>query len=207
VFKLSGLIAACVLALTVGAANATTFDWSLSGDVSRYGPYISYITGSGMLTASNDGGGQYTVDSFSGSLAISCAGGPPCVPQFDQVKGLLSGDFFGFSVPFGDNLIFYPASPFVDNAGIQFIIGNVPVCGYLSCSSVEIYYSTVAFGSPGYDMYVSNGGAVPILFSLSMAPVDATPLPAALPLFATGLGALGLLGWRRKRKAAAALAA
>jgi outer membrane lipase/esterase len=26
-----------------------------------------------------------------------------------------------------------------------------------------------------------------------------TPLPAALPLFATGLGALGLLGWRRKR--------
>jgi hypothetical protein len=36
---------------------------------------------------------------------------------------------------------------------------------------------------------------------------SATPLPAALPLFATGLGALGLLGWRRKRKAAAAIAA
>jgi hypothetical protein len=34
--------------------------------------------------------------------------------------------------------------------------------------------------------------------------VDTTPLPAALPLFATGLGALGLLGWRRKRKALAA---
>jgi hypothetical protein len=31
----------------------------------------------------------------------------------------------------------------------------------------------------------------------------ATPLPAALPLFATGLGGLGLLGWRRKRKALA----
>jgi len=30
-----------------------------------------------------------------------------------------------------------------------------------------------------------------------------TPLPAALPLFATGLGGLGLLGWRRKRKAQA----
>ena len=30
---------------------------------------------------------------------------------------------------------------------------------------------------------------------------EATPLPAALPLFATGLGGLGLLGWRRKRKA------
>jgi hypothetical protein len=34
-----------------------------------------------------------------------------------------------------------------------------------------------------------------------------TPLPAALPLFATGLGALGLLGWRRKKKAATAMAA
>jgi hypothetical protein len=31
-----------------------------------------------------------------------------------------------------------------------------------------------------------------------------TPLPAALPLFATGLGGLGLLGWRRKRKLTAA---
>jgi hypothetical protein len=32
-----------------------------------------------------------------------------------------------------------------------------------------------------------------------LAPV---PLPAALSLFATGLGALGLLGWRRKKAAA-----
>ena len=40
----------------------------------------------------------------------------------------------------------------------------------------------------------------------SPAQIAETPLPAALPLFATGLGALGLLGWRRKRKAAATLA-
>ena len=32
-----------------------------------------------------------------------------------------------------------------------------------------------------------------------------TPIPAALPLFATGLGGLGLVGWRRKRKLTAAL--
>src|SRR5262249_36840902 len=30
-------------------------------------------------------------------------------------------------------------------------------------------------------------------------PPVVTPIPAALPLFASGLGALGLLGWRRKR--------
>ena len=35
----------------------------------------------------------------------------------------------------------------------------------------------------------------------------ATPIPATLPLFATGLGVIGLLAWRRKRKNAAAIAA
>ena len=42
--------------------------------------------------------------------------------------------------------------------------------------------------------------------SRTTAPVGSgavTPLPGALPLLATGLGALGLLGWRRKRKAQA----
>lgn len=37
--------------------------------------------------------------------------------------------------------------------------------------------------------------------------VGATPIPAALPFFATGLGGLGFLGWRKTRKAAAAIAA
>lgn len=35
------------------------------------------------------------------------------------------------------------------------------------------------------------------------AETTATPLPAALPLFATGIGGLGLFGWRRRRKAQA----
>jgi hypothetical protein len=36
--------------------------------------------------------------------------------------------------------------------------------------------------------------------------IPEVPIPAALPLFATGLGVLGLLGWRRKRKGAAVAA-
>jgi hypothetical protein len=39
----------------------------------------------------------------------------------------------------------------------------------------------------------------------SMVYVNQTPLPAALPLFATGLGIVGLLARRRKRKAALAM--
>ena len=38
--------------------------------------------------------------------------------------------------------------------------------------------------------------------SATFTPVSEVPLPGALPLFAAGLGVLGLLGWRRMRKAA-----
>jgi hypothetical protein len=41
----------------------------------------------------------------------------------------------------------------------------------------------------------------------SLDVLDTTPIPAALPLFVTGLGALSLLGWRKKRINGAALAA
>jgi hypothetical protein len=58
--------------------------------------------------------------------------------------------------------------------------------------------------APNADQYsiilsegIGNGASTP----------GETPLPAALPLFASGLGAMGLLGWRRKRKSAAAHAA
>jgi hypothetical protein len=53
--------------------------------------------------------------------------------------------------------------------------------------------------------YGYNPAAISATISATSS-ADATPLPAALPLFATGLGALGLLGWRRKRKAAAVAA-
>ena len=46
-------------------------------------------------------------------------------------------------------------------------------------------------------------GSLDITYNFTPSTTAETPLPAALPLFATGLGALGLLGWRRKRKAAA----
>ena len=57
-----------------------------------------------------------------------------------------------------------------------------------------------------YGFYVSSVDGIfgrgDILVTASA--VSQVPLPAALPLFATGLGALGLFGWRRKRKAIAA---
>jgi hypothetical protein len=56
---------------------------------------------------------------------------------------------------------------------------------------------------------VTNASAYNFYFSdgIGNSPVSATPLPAALPLFAGGLGVIGLLARRRKRKATAVLAA
>jgi probable HAF family extracellular repeat protein len=74
--------------------------------------------------------------------------------------------------------------------GAGFVDGGSPTNGELSAflltpcdTCVAVPYSGINFG------------------------VSGTPLPATLPLFATGLGALGLFGWRRKRKNAAIAAA
>jgi hypothetical protein len=45
-----------------------------------------------------------------------------------------------------------------------------------------------------------DGQTFDAIFDNLSVTVNQTPLPAALPLFASGLGGLGLLGWRRKRK-------
>lgn len=70
---------------------------------------------------------------------------------------------------------------------------------HLSFDIVADGNSTIAFNFIGN----STQGWPDEGFGIDNVSVSGTPLPAALPLFATGLGALGLLGWRRKRKAAA----
>lgn len=68
-----------------------------------------------------------------------------------------------------------------------------------------------ADGSGNFNLQFTQGTnreASPILddvtISDNISNQGVTPIPAALPLFATGLGGLGLLSWRRKRKAQAA---
>jgi hypothetical protein len=57
--------------------------------------------------------------------------------------------------------------------------------------------------TPSGGTAVSTGIGRPAGDVIATAATTATPLPAALPLFATGIGGLGLFGWRRKRKAQA----
>jgi hypothetical protein len=75
-------------------------------------------------------------------------------------------------------------------------------CGFLSYCTNDVYgWTQYTYGS-GTSLSGSTDLTVNAIVSADTA-IGTTPLPAALPLFASGLGALGMLGWRRKRKAAA----
>src|SRR6185437_8250967 len=133
------LTAACLLALTLGSANASTFDWTLAGDP-QFG-----IIGHGTLTA-NQSGVQYLVDSISGIVSNTCAGGPPCGPQYRNIIGLLTPGqaYGGFTAIGGDNLIFpVPAPTFVDSSGIVASIDN---CPFSAGCYIQIFYAPNPFG-------------------------------------------------------------
>jgi hypothetical protein len=76
---------------------------------------------------------------------------------------------------------------------------------YMSAMSSLSFTADVSAGSHTVELLIerrfTNSSFSPDEYlddiSLNVAP---TPLPAALPLFASGLGALGMFGWRRKRK-------
>jgi hypothetical protein len=64
------------------------------------------------------------------------------------------------------------------------------------------YYTVDIVSSTTSDNLLS-----PLSYTLTGDITAVTPIPSALPLFATGLGALSLFGWCRKRKAAVTAAA
>jgi hypothetical protein len=82
-------------------------------------------------------------------------------------------------------------------------------------SQTEVHFEVESIGDPFFagnaaasaDPYIfiapSNADAsaynIVVSSNVGNAPLEATPIPAALPLFACGLGALSLLGRRKKR--------
>ena len=98
---------------------------------------------------------------------------------------------------------------------------NIPNSGPVAGTSVletisngiSITYTITDNGSLGdifglaWAMTCANDVIQGLVNPTSNTALTPTPLPAALPMFTAGLGMMGLLGWRRKRKNAAALAA
>src|SRR5262245_29322776 len=64
-----------------------------------------------------------------------------------------------------------------------------------------VHFSVLA--GQTYGIYVFSLDSCCGRADISVTGINATPLPAALPLFASGAGVLGYLGWRRKKKTTA----
>jgi hypothetical protein len=174
--RLNCLVAACVSALTVGAANATTFD----------------VTG----TASLPLGGTLDISSGAVGTADVTVPNPPntLAPTAFTV---LTSSVAGVS-GFWDITLNQGATGF----SLLLILPVSSLAGYAGGTifDAELYPTS---SGPEDITALCEGGACGSLTASTSAP-PTTPLPAALPLFATGLGALGLLARRRKRKVAAA---
>ena len=156
------------------------------------------------VTSSNPNSGTY-------SLIIGNDDNEP-VPTLSQTLTDVASTTYNGSIYINyqqntDSAAFFKV--LVDGTTVLAVNGPGPYPSPLSSTYEEFFFTFVGTGSdtltieantnPG-NWYVDD-------ISVTGAAVSATPLPAALPLFASGLGAMGLFGWRRKRKNAAAIAA
>jgi hypothetical protein len=174
--------AACALAFSIGPARAnTTFDVSGTDTVDGFtlgGIIVIDVTNGTIATQPGDVDvtvtGRAGVGPFTGvpTLTHPSHVDPGTITELSFTAGSFTLD------------LFLPAASLVGYTGGA-------ICGVLNAGTSGLCdQGDISQLSP------ANGE----LDSGSLTPV-ATPLPAALPLFATGLGGLGLLGWRRKRKA------
>jgi len=103
------------------------------------------------------------------------------------------------SVTAGTNLVF--ATP----ATLSFNFSNSTLTTFAFQNASQYSVSWFAFGGTTGGMQEIGDG--PCSFCFANSPplfgteiIGIAPLPAGLPLFATGVGLLGLLGWRKRKK-------
>ncbi len=139
-------------------------------------------------------GFEYTTDpsgTYGGNVLIydlpAIVGAGP-VNIFD-VTGSVSDTLYFFAnvdSTHSTQMIFYS----YDNGGLLADVGLTSLFPDAFAGPTENQDETFTYGGGSGSTYNGLSGSI-------------TPIPAALPLFATGLGSLGLLGWRRKKKARA----
>ncbi len=150
----------------------------------------------GIATATNENSGHMQTASFSlGSLdTINLNLNEPGV--WDVALSNL-----GLSNLFSTNFNL-ALQPYVEySIGINCGDLSNPNDNGLGCVANPVLATTIA----SFQFYKNNPfalgfGTNDTLSTFQIDVAAATPLPATLPLFASGLGGLGLLGWRRKKR-------
>jgi hypothetical protein len=177
------------LVLGAVSAKASIFDFTYSGTSLALGG--AAVSGSGEFVTDN-GPVPYNVISVTGTA------------NGEAITGLST-------YAFADNKLWYPASLTSVDGGFSTPPTWLSISG-ISFTTASNTWNIGNYG--GYYLLDANSdpsgvlsGAVPgFNFSITEE-TSTTPLPAALPLFAGGLGLMGLLARRKKRKSSAATAA
>ncbi len=173
------IVSAIITTISASASFASTYNWTWS----EGGPTLYSGT---LITGTNCGVGCEIVNSISGSFlgaSITTLLAPGAFPPPPN------------GIP-NDNELYPTSSPVLSFNGISFSLANGDDINIYWNSGAYISYCDGPSSTTACDpsaRFTSGTFAVTSVNST-------TPLPAALPLFATGLGALGLLGWRSKRK-------
>ena len=161
--------------------------------------YASVVYDFTFVNSENGGGtvdGTVTLpSSANGAYAASS------VMVTSNTAGFGVGEYVGFTQDITDNT-FVISGGEITNASMFLIFGETNLApGVVKCCTLDFdaFASILAGGLSDVGGDVNDGLDDPVTFTL-----DTTPIPTALPLFATGIGVLGLFGWRRKRKSVAA---
>ncbi len=182
-------------------ANAATFGLTFTNTVLPNNGCCGPFNVSAILTATFDGT-NYIVTGITGTVSE----GSPATTY--NIIGLLPANnnngYFGW-----DNVITTAggSAPFgLTNGGIVFTAAGPDYYAADPTNPVSPAEFNIFSDINGYALLTMASNNVNAPFNGGLSIVESstseTPLPAALPLFATGLGALGLVGWRRKRKQA-----
>lgn len=178
------LAGAVLLGLSTGATQAAVYaDSATSQDVTFFG--------SGILTGAPDGGGAFIGTTFD----------PPAV---------LGSITWGFSSLLYDGAgadirLYEIASSENETFDVALSLDGV---GFTSIGIFNALQTVIDVNGlfAGYFAFIRVSNTSRLVSAdfdtaegLNVAPV---PLPAALPLLAAGLGAMGVMGWRRKRRTA-----
>src|SRR5215471_9969729 len=170
-----GLVSCAVFLMSIAAGHCATYDINIPTN-----PY-DFITFGASGSLQTDASGVVTLSNVQFTMTF-------VIPDFTGTAGG-DLDFSGtINPPFGGNLT---AS---GSIGFLSVVLNLPIplgwssgTANLDDSTLTLNFVFVDFnGTAGNDL---RGATI----SLEAPPPAATPLPAALPLFGAGLGALGLL--------------
>jgi PEP-CTERM motif len=181
------------LDLSSGAATDTRFDFSSAINTPAGGFLRDFVFNAGYYDSSNTGAPGAGTNRFVIAAGNNAGRGNsyPQDPGHDPIAISTSGWY-----TFEDN--------FFDNAGVLSVLMSI------LDSDGNLVYSWLLGGDPisgvggnRYGWFVNNEFT---FLAIDNASLTTTPLPATLPMFTSGLGVLGLLRWRKKRKSLVAAA-